>query len=111
MMVMALKFDRSDVILNPYPLTAPTGLALGLMPWLISGCTLLQHQPFDAAAFEEQLIEGGATVTALPSAVIAGTPERWRARRFPLAAEAARPRLVAGRACGRHLARVGRARL
>jgi len=72
MTVMALKLDRSDVILNPYPLTAPSGLALGLMPWLISGCTLSQHQPFDAAAFEEQLIEGGATVTALPAAVIAG---------------------------------------
>jgi non-ribosomal peptide synthetase component E (peptide arylation enzyme) len=72
MTVMALKLDRSDVILNPYPLTAPSGLALGLMPWLISGCTLLQHQPFDAAGFAQQLIEGGATVTALPSAVIAG---------------------------------------
>jgi acyl-CoA synthetase (AMP-forming)/AMP-acid ligase II len=70
MTVMALKLDRGDVILNPYPLTAPTGLALGLMPWLISGCTLLQHQPFDLLGFKQQLVEGGATVTALPQAVL-----------------------------------------
>ncbi len=71
MTVMALKLDRSDVILNPYPLTAPAGLALGLMPWLISGCALLQHQPFEPAGFAAQLIEAGATVTALPASVIA----------------------------------------
>ncbi len=98
MTVMALKLDRSDVILNPYPLTAPAGLALGLMPWLISGCALLQHQPFEPAGFAEQLIEAGATVTALPAAVIAELCERRRPRQFPLAAEAARPRLVARRA-------------
>jgi len=71
MTVMALALDRADVILNPYPLTAPAGLALGLMPWLIAGCTLLQHQPLDLDGFVRQLVEGGATVTALPAAVIA----------------------------------------
>jgi acyl-CoA synthetase (AMP-forming)/AMP-acid ligase II len=71
MTVMALELDRADVILNPHPLTAPAGLALGLMPWLIGGCTLLQHQPLDLDGFVRQLIDGGATVTALPAAVIA----------------------------------------
>ena len=33
MTVLALALDRKDVILNPYPLTGPAGLALGLMPW------------------------------------------------------------------------------
>ena len=41
------------------------------MPWLISGSTLVQHQPFDYAVFVEQLFDTGATVTALPPAVLA----------------------------------------
>lgn len=71
MTVLALALDRKDVILNPYPLTGPPGLALGLMPWLISGSTLAQHHPFDYPAFVEQLLASGATVTALPSPVLA----------------------------------------
>lgn len=71
MTVLALALDRRDVILNPYPLTGPIGLALGLMPWLIGGSLLAQHHPFDYAAFVEQLLDTGATVTALPSPVLA----------------------------------------
>jgi acyl-CoA synthetase (AMP-forming)/AMP-acid ligase II len=71
MTVLAVALDRSDVILNPYPLTGPVGLALGLMPWLISGATLAQHHPFDYAAFIEQLFATGASVTAVPSPVLA----------------------------------------
>jgi mycobactin salicyl-AMP ligase len=71
MTVLALSLDRKDVILNPYPLTGPVGLALGLMPWLISGSTLTQHHPFDYAVFADQLLASGATVTALPSPVLA----------------------------------------
>jgi acyl-CoA synthetase (AMP-forming)/AMP-acid ligase II len=70
MTVIALALDRSDVILNPYPLTGPAGLALGLMPWLIGGATLAQHHPFDYAAFVEQLFAAGASVTAVPSPVL-----------------------------------------
>ncbi len=71
MTVLALDLDTRDVILNPYPLTGPAGLSLGLMPWLISGATLAQHHPFDYAAFVEQLFGTGATVTALPPPVLA----------------------------------------
>jgi mycobactin salicyl-AMP ligase len=71
MTVLALSLDRKDVILNPYPLTGPAGLALGLMPWLIAGGTLVQHHPFDYAVFLEQLLATGVTVTALPSPVLA----------------------------------------
>jgi mycobactin salicyl-AMP ligase len=71
MTVLALDLDTRDVILNPYPLTGPAGLALGLMPWLIAGATLAQHHPFDYAAFVEQLFATGATATALPSPVLA----------------------------------------
>ena len=71
MTVLALSLDSRDVILNPYPLTGPAGLALGLMPWLISGATLAQHHPFDYGAFVEQLLDTGATVTALPAPILA----------------------------------------
>jgi acyl-CoA synthetase (AMP-forming)/AMP-acid ligase II len=70
MTVLALSLDSRDVILNPYPLTGPAGLALALAPWLISGAVLVQHQPFDYAVFVEQMLTSGATVTALPSPVL-----------------------------------------
>jgi mycobactin salicyl-AMP ligase len=70
MTVLALSLDSRDVILNPYPLTGPAGLALALAPWLISGCVLAQHQPLDYAVFVQQMFATGATVTALPSAVL-----------------------------------------
>jgi len=71
MTVLALGLDSRDVILNPYPLTGPAGLSLGLLPWLISGATLAQHHPFDYRVFVEQLIATGATMTALPSPILA----------------------------------------
>jgi non-ribosomal peptide synthetase component E (peptide arylation enzyme) len=71
MTVLALGLDSRDVILNPYPLTGPAGLALGLMPWLIGGATLAQHDPFDYRAFVDQLFATGATVTALPPPILA----------------------------------------
>jgi len=71
MTVLALTLDRSDVILNPYPLTGPVGMALGLAPWLIAGAALVQHHPFDYGMFVQQCLTAGATVTALPSAILA----------------------------------------
>lgn len=71
MTVLALDLDTRDVILNPYPLTGPAGLSLGLAPWLISGATLVQHHPFDYDAFVTQLLTTGGTVTALPAPVLA----------------------------------------
>lgn len=71
MAVLALSLDRSDVILNAYPFTGPIGFALGLSPWLIGGATLVQHHPFDYGTFVQQILTSNATVTALPSAILA----------------------------------------
>jgi len=71
MAVLSLSLDRSDVILNAYPFTGPIGFALGLAPWLIGGASLVQHHPFDYDIFVQQLLTSGATVTALPSAILA----------------------------------------
>jgi acyl-CoA synthetase (AMP-forming)/AMP-acid ligase II len=53
------------------PLSGAAGLSFAFLPWLTSGCTLLQHQPFDPERFAAQLIEDGATVTALPASLLA----------------------------------------
>ncbi len=47
-----------------------TGLALGLIPWLVSGGSLVQHQPFEQALFVRQMFDGGATMMALPHALV-----------------------------------------
>jgi mycobactin salicyl-AMP ligase len=70
MAVLSLSFDRSDVILNAYPCTGPIGLGLGLAPWLIGGAALVQHHPFDYGMFVQQILTSGATVTALPGAIL-----------------------------------------
>ena len=49
MTVLALDLDGGDVILNPYPLTGPAGLALGLMPWLVAAPRSLSISPSPTA--------------------------------------------------------------
>jgi acyl-CoA synthetase (AMP-forming)/AMP-acid ligase II len=71
MTVLSLGLDRTDVILNAYPFTGPIGLGLGLAPWLIAGATLVQHHPFDYGLFVQQILTSNATVTAMPSAILA----------------------------------------
>jgi mycobactin salicyl-AMP ligase len=66
MTVTALRLEPGDRILNPFPLSNMVGLGLGLMPWLIAGGALLQHQPFSYAGFVQQMLDSRATVTALP---------------------------------------------
>ena len=71
MTVLSLSLDTRDVILNPYPLTGPVGLSLGLMAWLVGGGTLVQHTPFDYQPFVQQLLDSGATMTAVPPPILA----------------------------------------
>ena len=66
-----LSLDRDETILNPFPMSSAAGIGFALLPWLVSGCTLLQHEPFDLDAFAAQLIEQGATLAALPAPLIA----------------------------------------
>jgi len=70
MTALALGLTTRDVILSAYPFTGPAGLALALMPWLVSGCAISQHQPFDYGDFVQQLLVTEATVTALPSTIL-----------------------------------------
>ncbi|ODA68637.1 Enterobactin synthase component E [Methyloligella halotolerans] len=76
MTVLALGLNADDRILNAFPLSGPTGLTLGLMPWLVSGGVLIQHHAFDAAVFAQQVGEAQATVTALPAPVLSAFSKR-----------------------------------
>lgn len=67
----ALSLDRGEAILNPFPLSSAVGIGFALMPWLVSGCALLQHEPVDLETFAARLAEDGVTVTALPATLIA----------------------------------------
>lgn len=69
MSVLAFGYEAGDRILNAYPLSSTVGLSLALMPWLIAGGTLIQHQPFAYEAFSAQL-GSEATITAVPPAVL-----------------------------------------
>ena len=72
MTVLSLSLDGGDVILESLSAsTGPVGLSLGLMAWLVSGGTLVQHTPFDYQPFVEQLLDSGATVTAMPPPILA----------------------------------------
>jgi mycobactin salicyl-AMP ligase len=71
MSALALGLQSYDVMLSPYPLSGAVGLGLGLMPWLISGATLVQHQPFEYGTYVRQLKEQEATIIAAPSPVLA----------------------------------------
>lgn len=70
MSALALGLQSYDVLLSPYPLSGAVGLGLGLMPWLVSGATLVQHQPFDYGTYVRQLKEQEATIIAAPSPVL-----------------------------------------
>jgi len=71
MTAQALSLQSYDVMLNPYPLSGAVGLGFGLMPWLVSGATFVQHQPFEYGNYVRQLKEQEATIIAVPSPVLA----------------------------------------
>lgn len=66
-----------DVLLNPFPMVNGGGLAGMFVPWLLNGCTLVQHHPFDIDTFCRQIERHRVTYTCAPppvlNAVVAGT--------------------------------------
>lgn len=66
-----------DVLLNPFPMVNGGGLAGMFLPWLLNGCTLVQHHPFDIDIFCAQVEQHRVTYTCAPppvlNAVVAGT--------------------------------------
>ena len=70
MQLLESDIEHDTVLLSPYPMTGLISIGAFMVPWLLSGCTLCLHHPFDADAFVRQLDGDAVTVTGLPPAVI-----------------------------------------
>jgi acyl-CoA synthetase len=62
---------HSSRILNPFPMVNMAGINGKLLPWLRTGCVLVQHQPFDMAVFLQQVAAERITYTVAPPALLA----------------------------------------
>src|SRR5690606_6183837 len=55
--VDAPRITSEDVILNPFPMINMAAFVGLLLPWLRTGCTLVQHHPFDLMVFLGQIAQ------------------------------------------------------
>ncbi len=67
---MSLGLTSGGVLLSPYPVSGVTGLAGFLLPWLITGSTLILHQPFDLKVYRQQIAAERPSFTAFPAALL-----------------------------------------
>lgn len=70
MSLLECDIDESAIILCPYPLNGLVAIGAFMVPWLMSGATLVLHHPFDAETLVEQLRQECPTFAGLPPAVI-----------------------------------------
>lgn len=64
------RITREDVILNPFPMINMAAFVGLLLPWLRTGCTLVQHHPFDLMVFLGQIARERVTYTVAPPALL-----------------------------------------
>jgi acyl-CoA synthetase (AMP-forming)/AMP-acid ligase II len=79
----APRLGPDDVLLNLFPMVNAGGIAGMFMPWLMLGCTLVQHHPFSMDVFLGQIEEERVTYTCAPPMVldsIVGDPEVFARR-------------------------------
>jgi len=62
--VEAAGLTAGDVVLNPFPMTTAAGIIGTMLPWLSTGCVLVQHQPFRLDVFLRQIADEKVTYTA-----------------------------------------------
>lgn len=62
----AANLPAGAAILSPLPLSSFAGFSLMLLPWLLSGGTLVLHCPFDADIFAGQLRDHAVDCVILP---------------------------------------------
>lgn len=68
--VDAPEIVESDVLLNPFPMVNMAAFVGLLLPWLRSGCVLVQHHPFDLPVFLGQIAAEKVTYTVAPPALL-----------------------------------------
>jgi acyl-CoA synthetase (AMP-forming)/AMP-acid ligase II len=59
-----------DVELNPFPMVNMGGINSMLVPWLRTGCVLVQHHPFDLPTFLDQIAAEQITYTCAAPTVL-----------------------------------------
>ncbi len=64
------ELTQSDILLNPFPMVNMAGIGGMLVPWVLTGCTLIQHHPFDLPVFLRQIAEEKVTYTVAPPALL-----------------------------------------
>ncbi|WP_344310338.1 class I adenylate-forming enzyme family protein [Fodinicola feengrottensis] len=67
----AAELTSADVMLNPFPMVNMAGFGGLMLPWLMSGCVLVQHQPFEADVYLRQIQDERATYTIVAPALLA----------------------------------------
>lgn len=65
-----LQTDESTVMLAPFPMVNMAGLATSILPWLLGGGHLVNHQPLDLQVFLGQLMQHRVTHTSMPPAIL-----------------------------------------
>lgn len=68
--VDAPRLVAEDVLLNPFPMVNMAGICGMLIPWLRTGCVLVQHHPFDLSTFLVQVATERVTYTVAPPALL-----------------------------------------
>ncbi len=69
------RIEPEATILGALALASFAGLSTTLVPWLLSGGTLVLHHPFAPATFAAQLTDEGCTVAVLPGPMVARLAE------------------------------------
>ncbi|WP_367336842.1 class I adenylate-forming enzyme family protein [Phycicoccus sp.] len=64
------RITKDDVILNPFPMINMAAFVGLLLPWLRTGCVLVQHHPFDLMVFLGQIAKERVTYTVAPPALL-----------------------------------------
>jgi acyl-CoA synthetase (AMP-forming)/AMP-acid ligase II len=61
---------ENETVLNPFPMVNMAAIGGFLYPWLIRGCTLVLHHPFDMQVFLKQVQDEKVAYTIAPPAVL-----------------------------------------
>jgi acyl-CoA synthetase (AMP-forming)/AMP-acid ligase II len=74
------QYRRGDRLLNPFPVVNMAALGGFLVPFVLNGCSLVLHHPFDPAVFLGQMQDERITFTIVPPAMLnqmAKSAETW----------------------------------
>lgn len=82
MTLLEARIDVDSVILSPFALTGVTGIGLAIVPWLISGCTLVTGLPRSTDGLAAEAERFAASHVAVPVRFAARLADRFSAHRI-----------------------------